>query len=112
MWGEAPTDVEALTDGLVILGLEKAVSADKSDPELLRKLASRSTLTVFDEAHQIIAPTYQRVVDALTIRPDASLLGLTATPAGPGRTSRKMSDCRTSSPARRSCCRSTDTATQ
>ncbi|MFD0653015.1 DEAD/DEAH box helicase [Streptomyces malaysiensis subsp. malaysiensis] len=80
MWGEALTDVEALTDGLVILGLEKAVSADKSDPELLRKLASRSTLTVFDEAHQIIAPTYQRVVDALTIRPDASLLGLTATP--------------------------------
>lgn len=80
MWGEAPTDVEALTDGLIILGLEKAVSADKSDPELLRKLASRSTLTVFDEAHQIIAPTYQRVVDALTIRPDASLLGLTATP--------------------------------
>ncbi|MEV7508242.1 DEAD/DEAH box helicase family protein [Streptomyces sp. NPDC091201] len=80
MWADAPTDLEGVTDGVVILGLEKAVSAAKSRPEFLRLLAARSSLTVFDEAHQIIAPTFQRVVDALTIRPDASLLGLTATP--------------------------------
>ncbi|MFJ9592407.1 DEAD/DEAH box helicase [Streptomyces virginiae] len=80
MWGDAPTDLEGVTDGVVILGLEKAVSAAKGRPEFLRQLAARTSLTVFDEAHQIIAPTFQRVVDALTIHPNASLLGLTATP--------------------------------
>ncbi|ACU34558.1 type III restriction protein res subunit [Actinosynnema mirum DSM 43827] len=80
MWGNAPTTLDDVADGVVILGLEKAVSAAKGSPEFLHTLASRSSLTVFDEAHQIIAPTFQRVVDALTIRPDASLLGLTATP--------------------------------
>ncbi|MFD8527156.1 DEAD/DEAH box helicase [Streptosporangium canum] len=80
MWADAPADLESLTDGVVVLGLEKAVSTAKSRPEFLQLLSARSSLTVFDEAHQIIAPTFQRVVDALTIRPDASLLGLTATP--------------------------------
>ncbi|WP_231509932.1 DEAD/DEAH box helicase [Streptosporangium roseum] len=80
MWADASADLEDVTDGVVVLGLEKAVSTAKSRPEFLRRLAARSSLTVFDEAHQIIAPTFQRVVDALTIRPDASLLGLTATP--------------------------------
>ncbi|WP_236574750.1 DEAD/DEAH box helicase [Nocardiopsis sp. FR26] len=80
VWGNAPVDLADMTDGVVILGLEKAVSAAKSDPEFLSTLAARSTLTVFDEAHQIIAPTFQSVVDALTIRYDAGLLGLTATP--------------------------------
>ncbi len=79
-WGNAPVELAGMTDGLVVLGLEKAVSTAKSDPQFLATLAARSTLTVFDEAHQIIAPTFQRVVDELTIRHDASLLGLTATP--------------------------------
>lgn len=80
MWGNAPTDLDGVNDGMVVLGLEKAVSTAKSKTEFLHTLSARSSLTVFDEAHQIIAPTFQRVVDALTIRPDASLLGLTATP--------------------------------
>ncbi|MGY2025883.1 DEAD/DEAH box helicase [Nocardia gipuzkoensis] len=80
VWGTAAADLADLTDGLVVVGLEKAVSAAKSDPQFLTALAARSTLTVFDEAHQIIAPTFQSVVDDLTIRYDASLLGLTATP--------------------------------
>ncbi|MFJ8091730.1 DEAD/DEAH box helicase [Streptomyces griseofuscus] len=79
-WGNAPVELAGMTDGLVVLGLEKAVSTAKSNPQFLATLAARSTLTVFDEAHQIIAPTFQRVVDELTIRHDASLLGLTATP--------------------------------
>ncbi|WP_026313774.1 DEAD/DEAH box helicase [Actinomadura flavalba] len=80
LWGNAPAELTEMSDGLVVLGLEKAVSAAKSDKRFLAILAARSTLTVFDEAHQIIAPTFQRVVDELTIRHDASLLGLTATP--------------------------------
>ncbi|RST18879.1 DEAD/DEAH box helicase [Streptomyces sp. WAC05374] len=80
VWGSASPDLADVTDGLVVLGLEKAVSIAKSDPQFLRTLAARSTLTVFDEAHQIIAPTFQGVVDDLTVRHDSSLLGLTATP--------------------------------
>ncbi|MFE6171750.1 DEAD/DEAH box helicase [Streptomyces sp. NPDC056464] len=80
MWGDAPTDLDDLTDGIVILGLEKAGAAAKSVPGFLDQLALRTTLTVFDEAHQAIAPTYRRVVEALTLRSDSSLLGLTATP--------------------------------
>jgi superfamily II DNA or RNA helicase len=80
IWGGASPDLADVTDGLVVLGLEKAVSMAKSDPRFLPTLAARATLTVFDEAHQIIAPTFQRVVDDLTVRHDSSLLGLTATP--------------------------------
>jgi DNA repair protein RadD len=80
MWGDAPVDLNGITDGILVLGLEKAVAAAKADVTFLDRLTVRATLTVFDEAHQAIAPTYRRVVDALTLRSDASLLGLTATP--------------------------------
>ncbi|MEO3861882.1 DEAD/DEAH box helicase family protein [Acrocarpospora sp. B8E8] len=80
MWSDAPVDLNRITDGIVLLGLDKAVAAAKSDVTFLERLTLRTTLTVFDEAHQIIAPTYRRVVDALMLRSDASLLGLTATP--------------------------------
>ena len=80
MWGDAPVDLNGITDGIVVLGLEKAVAAAKADVTFLDRLTLRTTLTVFDEAHQVIAPTYRRVVDALTLRSDACLLGLTATP--------------------------------
>lgn len=80
MWGDAPTDLDAIEDGIVILGLDKASAAANADPSFLDRLGLRTTLTTFDEAHQAIAPTYRRVVDALTLRSDSSLLGLTATP--------------------------------
>lgn len=80
MWGSAPTSLDDLVDGFIVLGLEKAVSTAKSSTTFLRALSARTTLTVFDEAHQIIAPTFQEIVDAITVRPDAGLLGLTATP--------------------------------
>ncbi|MFJ2415129.1 DEAD/DEAH box helicase [Streptomyces brevispora] len=80
MWGDAPTDLDAVEDGIVILGLDKASAAANADPTFLDRLGLRTTLTTFDEAHQAIAPTYRRVVEALTLRSDSSLLGLTATP--------------------------------
>ncbi|MGW5610147.1 DEAD/DEAH box helicase [Streptomyces sp. NPDC003753] len=80
MWGDAPAELERVTDGIVVLGLDKATAASKADPSFLDRLAIHTTLTVFDEAHQAVAPTYRRVVDALTLRSDSSLLGLTATP--------------------------------
>ncbi|MFI7406527.1 DEAD/DEAH box helicase [Streptomyces sp. NPDC049541] len=80
MWGDTPTELDGITDGIVILGLDKAGAAAKADQTFLDRLAVRTTLTVFDETHQAIAPTYRRVLDALTLRSDSSLLGLTATP--------------------------------
>ncbi|MGA5427880.1 DEAD/DEAH box helicase [Streptomyces koyangensis] len=80
MWGDAAADLTGVTDGIVVLGLDKAVAAIKKDRDFLDRLALKTTLTVFDEAHQAIAPTYSRVTDALTLRRDSSLLGLTATP--------------------------------
>ncbi|RDG37990.1 DEAD/DEAH box helicase [Streptomyces corynorhini] len=80
MWGDATPDLTGVTDGIVVLGLDKAVAAIKRDRDFLDRLALKATLTVFDEAHQAIAPTYRRVTDALTLRRDSSLLGLTATP--------------------------------
>lgn len=80
MWGDAPTDLDTIEDGIVILGLDKASAAAAADPTFLDRLGLQTTLTTFDEAHQAIAPTYRRIVDALTLRSDSSLLGLTATP--------------------------------
>jgi superfamily II DNA or RNA helicase len=80
MWGDAPADIDDIADGVIILGLDKAAAAAKNDPTFLDRLALHTTLTVFDEAHQAIAPTYRKTVDSLTLRSDSSLLGLTATP--------------------------------
>ncbi|MGV9303839.1 DEAD/DEAH box helicase [Nonomuraea sp. NPDC003727] len=80
MWGDHPAGLDHINDGVVVLGLDKASAAAKSDQTFLDRLALRTTLTVFDETHQAIAPTYRRVLDALTLRSDSSLLGLTATP--------------------------------
>ncbi len=79
-WGDASVDLDDLSDGAVVLGLDKAAAEVKTDARFLDRLAVKTTLTVFDEAHQAIAPSYRRVVDALTLRRDASCLGLTATP--------------------------------
>jgi DNA repair protein RadD len=79
-WGDRPLDVPSLSDGLVVVSLEKAHAARRRDRAVIDQLALATTLTVFDEAHQSIAPTYRRILDTLTLRPDSSLLGLTATP--------------------------------
>jgi DNA repair protein RadD len=80
MWGSTDADLGDHRDGLVVLGLEKAVSLFKNNRGVIDRLSARTSLVVFDEAHQIVAPTYRMVADALTIKPMSSLLGLTATP--------------------------------
>src|SRR3546814_14866241 len=54
---------------------------DNRDPATLLRLADRVSLTIIDEAHQAIAPTYAAILTALySKRPHNALLGLTATP--------------------------------
>lgn len=79
-WGDADLDEAAITDGLVVLGLQKAAAALRCDDDALTPLGPRARFVVFDEAHQAIAPTFRRVTDRLTVSPQSRLLGLSATP--------------------------------
>lgn len=80
-WGQRSPDILGTRDGLVVAGLAKMAALDKRDPSIVLRFADRVSLTVIDEAHQAIAPTYSAILTALhTKRPRNSLLGLTATP--------------------------------
>ena len=80
-WGNRKPDVLCIYDGLIVAGLAKMSSFDNRDPAALLKLADRVSLTIIDEAHQAIAPTFAAILTALySKRPRNGLLGLTATP--------------------------------
>ena len=80
-WGNRNPNLMDARDGLIVAGLGKMSALDARDPQTLLRLADRVSLTIIDEAHQAIAPTYQAVLTALySKRPSNALLGLTATP--------------------------------
>jgi DNA repair protein RadD len=80
-WGHRNPDLMAARDGLIVAGLGKMYAFDNRNAEVMLRLADRTSLTVIDEAHQAIAPTYASILTALyTKRPKNALLGLTATP--------------------------------
>lgn len=80
-WGSRDLDVESLSDGFLVAGLAKLYHRVRARVHDIGRLGARTTLVVFDEAHQAIAPTYKLLVDALTTHdPVPGLLGLTATP--------------------------------
>ena len=80
-WGHRSPDILDLHDGVIVAGLGKMSALDSRDPATLLRLADRVSLTIIDEAHQAIAPTYASILTALySKRPHNALLGLTATP--------------------------------
>ena len=80
-WGHRRPDVLDIQDGVIVSGLAKMSALDNRDPATLLRLADRVSLTIIDEAHQAIAPTYAAILTALySKRPHNALLGLTATP--------------------------------
>ena len=80
-WGNRSPDLLSTTDGLIVAGLGKMAALDKRDPATLLRLADCVTLTIIDEAHQAIAPTYAAILTALHTKCHRNaLLGLTATP--------------------------------
>lgn len=80
-WGHRNPDIMSANDGLIVAGLGKMYAFDNRDPAAMLRLADRASLTIIDEAHQAIAPTYASILTALhTKRPKNALLGLTATP--------------------------------
>lgn len=80
-WGASAPDLTDLRDGFLVAGFQKVHAGYRRDSNLLMVLGDRTTLTVVDEAHQAIAPTYRTVIDALAHKnPKGRLLGLSATP--------------------------------
>lgn len=80
-WGSHNADLDNLKDGILIAGFAKMHALYQRDPNMLMKLGDRTTLTIVDEAHQAIAPTYKSIIEGLhTKRPKNKLLGLSATP--------------------------------
>jgi DNA repair protein RadD len=81
VWGSRNFDIQNYSDTFVVGGLGKLVAASKKDDGAFEPLLEKVSLIVFDEAHQILAPTYKELVDLLRSGSnDVSLLGLTATP--------------------------------
>lgn len=82
LWGNRELPLDDVRDGILIGGLAKVYSETKQHLSFITELAGRTTLVVIDEAHSAIAETYKLILDALVFMhyPNASLLGLTATP--------------------------------
>ena len=57
-WGDRRSDVLSVEDGLIVAGLRKLHSLDVRNPTKMLRLADRASMTVIDEAHQALAPTY------------------------------------------------------
>lgn len=79
LWGDTPT-IGEITDGIVVAGIQKMWALHQSDPDQFSRIAEHCTLTVVDEAHIGLAPTYRSVMDMTRRKPDVGMLGLTATP--------------------------------
>lgn len=82
LWGNHSAHLHEITDGLAILGLQRAVrTLQRADTDLVLTLATKNSLVVMDEAHQAIAPSYQSVLEILfRAGRQNRLLGLSATP--------------------------------
>ena len=79
-WTHHNPPIDKVREGIVIAGLAKLHSYGK-ERKRLWDLGDRTTMVVFDEAHQAVATTYQDIVETVVTRnPRTPLLGLSATP--------------------------------
>lgn len=80
-WGDYTPDISAISDGLIIAGLQKMHAWKTRAPLEVLRIARSAKLVVVDEAHQAIAPTYREVIETLAeTGVYNALIGLTATP--------------------------------
>ncbi len=68
----------------VVMGIQKAYSlrtSRRNDQQLLfNEISRRCKVVIMDEAHKSVAPTYEQVINSLTLGQESRLIGLTATP--------------------------------
>ncbi len=80
-WGSHEPDLRDARAGFLVAGFGKLRALYVRDANMIMCLGDRAILTVVDEAHQAIAPTYRSLITNLhEKKPDNALLGLTATP--------------------------------
>jgi len=80
-WGGRAFDFSSLEDGFFVGGFPKLYSLAKRQVTELAALGDKSSLIVVDEAHKVIAPTYEAIIEGISARKfSMPLLGLTATP--------------------------------
>ena len=80
-WGDHASELPAISDGLVIAGLQKMHALKTRDRIGLLRFANSVNLVVVDEAHQAIAPTYRGLIETVAeTGTHNALVGLTATP--------------------------------
>lgn len=80
-WGDYEPDIASAKTGLLVAGFGKLHALYRRDPNMILRLGDRASLTVVDEAHQAIAPTYRSLISFIVgKRPGNALLGLSATP--------------------------------
>ena len=86
LWGNNTVTVEELKQGggIVIAGFDKLWSYYKKPTDesskILLQIKRNNLLTIIDEAHKVIAPTYKQVTNFLISTQNTKVLGLTATP--------------------------------
>jgi len=79
LWGAHDDTVTDDATTIIVSSLKLLNSRITRHPDTLAHLSPNIALTVFDEAHQAVAPTYLNVTEFLCA-PGAPLLGLSATP--------------------------------
>jgi DNA repair protein RadD len=80
-WGARTLDLRSVEDGFFVGGFPKLYALARSRLTELAVLGDQTSLIVVDEAHKVIAPTYEVIIEGLSARQmQMPLLGLTATP--------------------------------
>lgn len=80
-WGGRSLNFSTIEEGFFVGGFPKLYSLAKRKITELAILGDRTSLIVVDEAHKVIAPTYEVIIEGISARKfSMPLLGLTATP--------------------------------
>ena len=77
--GRFPREQDIIGPTIVFCGFQKAYSKLKRDPKFYEYIRDNVSLIIVDEAHKIVAQTYDKTTKAL-LGKNTNLIGLTATP--------------------------------
>lgn len=80
LYGEANLKLSDLSNGFVVAGLQKLNSVINNAQRDFYEIGKKTSLLIFDEAHKVLAPTYEQIINTFQTTGKASLLGLSATP--------------------------------
>jgi len=80
LFGESKLSFGDISNGLVVAGLQKLNSVIGNDQRGFYEFGKKAGLLIFDEAHKVLADTYQRIIEVCQTVGSSALLGLSATP--------------------------------